>query len=285
MCRLLAFQSVEPVPLADLLLRPSNSLRQQASDAVCFTPWLPPNPARNRAVNPDGHGFGYYAGGAPPTVYRSPLPAWTDPGLEPAVGDASTAMLLAHVRAASPGLPKFAPDCCQPFRFGRMLFTENGGIGGFKPGGELQAALQKEMDPDVLAWLGNSVSDTAHVFAIFLTVLRRRGGRPGEACNPPALLAAALREAVRWIGLIQLASDLPREKLASSFNLCLADGACILATRGRCAFGPEGFELQEAPSLYFAHGTRVWFDEGAGDLRLKHDGGRAKVAVVSSEPL
>ncbi|KAI9004371.1 hypothetical protein DFJ74DRAFT_713113 [Hyaloraphidium curvatum] len=289
MCHWLAFQSIEPVPLADLLLRPSNSLRQQASDAASFTPGLPPNPARNDPINPDGHGFGYYvADAAAPIVYRSPLPAWTDPGLAQHADGKASGLLLAHVRAASPGLPVLV-ECCHPFRFGRMLFMQNGGISGFKPGEALQAALRKEMDPDVLAWVGDLSSDTAHVFAIFLTVLRRRGGRPGEAGNSPTLLAAALREAVREIGRIQAASGLPRDQLGSSFNLCLSDGNCIVATRDRSGFGAgngaRAGELPEAPSLYFAHGTKMWFDDEAGDLRLQHDGGHATIAVVSSEPI
>jgi glutamine amidotransferase len=46
--------------------------------------------------------------------------------------------ILAHVRAASPGLPVLEVNC-HPFRMGRLTFMHNGGIAGF---GRIKRAIQ-----------------------------------------------------------------------------------------------------------------------------------------------
>ncbi|KAI9010256.1 hypothetical protein DFJ74DRAFT_344457 [Hyaloraphidium curvatum] len=287
MCRWLCVFSVDPFAVSDVLLAPSNSLRQQASDEGAFTPGLRPNSVRNHGVNPDGHGFGYFDDDGKPHVYVSPLPSWKDPGLEAAVGGTRTRTLLAHVRAATPGLPVLAASC-HPFHFGAFMFVQNGGLGGFKSGGPLAQLISEAVGPD-FAELTARPSDTAHAFAYFLCRLRFRGGDPHKSGNPPLVVARALQDAMDGIMLLQAAAGIPPEDRASSFNFCTTDGVSFVATRDRLGWSGGAAEtptqLPEAPSLYIAKGSGIRINPATGDLQMLHEGGLARVVVVSSEPL
>lgn len=292
MCRWLVFTSAEdhPVALADVLLRPSNSLSQQASDAVSFTPGIAPNPARNHGINKDGHGFGWYPPkpwDLVPIVYRSVKPSWLDDQYQAAVGETKVSTFLGHVRASNPNLPVIL-ECCHPFRYKTMLWQHNGSIGGFAPGGDLQKAILERIgDPEIRGWI-NSPSDTQHAFALFLALLKERGGKPGEKGNKASLLADTLQETINVIMRLQDLVKTPDEDRPSSFNFCVTDGTVVIATRERTAWGlgqKDGDELPPAPSLYIARGTGVVYDEESKDIKMRHDGGQARMVLISSEPI
>lgn len=166
MCRHLARLGA-PTTLHALLYEPRHSLLEQSHA-----------PQRQQArLNGDGFGVGWYAEGRQhPVRYRRAQPMWTDLSFASVAEVVSARCLLAAVRSASPGFP-VEESCAAPFTSGRMLFSLNGGITGFR-GVEpklRELAGTAAYEPDAQAPV-----DSGIVFALALA--RWRAGAPlGEA--------------------------------------------------------------------------------------------------------
>jgi predicted glutamine amidotransferase len=105
MCRLLGVVSSGPESLHAVL---------DSSDGFCEL----------SHKHQDGWGVAWHEAGEL-RIVKGALPAWTDPGYEPALGAVSGDAALVHLRRASVGIPVLLENC-HPFGEGTVAFEHNG---------------------------------------------------------------------------------------------------------------------------------------------------------------
>ena len=96
MCRFVLYLG-ESLTLDKLITRPRNSIIHQSHHAEL----------RKEPLNGDGFGLAWYAPahGPQPALFRSVRPAWNDANLAHLARVTESPAVLAHVRAATRGLP------------------------------------------------------------------------------------------------------------------------------------------------------------------------------------
>ena len=172
--------------------------------------------------------------------------------------------ILAHVRAASVGLPVTETNT-HPFVWRRHAFMHNGEVASFPA---IKRSLLDQLGQDAYGMI-EGTTDSEHLFALFI----ERWLRAGET-QPQESLARALEGAVA--DMLTLLRDAGIEA-ASTFNLAVADGTCAVACR--FATGDDS----EAPSLHVHTGKHYHCDAGVPRLVTANAGEHA--VIVSSEPL
>lgn len=255
MCRFTLYLG-EDLRLSALLTEPVNSIVNQSYDAEEMS--IP--------MNGDGFGVAWYAPArrARPAAYRALTPAWSNRNLADLAEVIESPCVLAHVRAASPGLP-VAEANCHPFVAGELAFMHNGGLAGFP-------AIRKQMieamsDEAFATVLGTT--DSEHLFGLFQDHYRARDDAGA------ARLAGALEAT--------LAQVLPMARAAapgvhSTLNLAVSDGSHAAVCRMI-----DGPEEDDARTLYLHTGRRVTVE--GGETRLVDCGEDEGGTLVSSEPL
>lgn len=261
MCRFVAYHG-QPVFMDEILAQPSLSLVSQAMGAR----------EAKTVVNADGFGFGWYGERPQPGVYRSVLPAWSDPNLISLACQIRSRLFLAHVRSATTGEAALAN--CHPFSNGRMVFMHNGQIGGY---GRIRHRVDVLIDEDAYQHRHGTTDSEA----IFLAALSR-----GIDRDPIAAFALALRDVLVVMDRSGITAPL---RFAAAFS----DGERLFAFRWSSD--------DKAPTLYSrtgAAGTIVAsepFDEERASWRavppnavlvVDGDGGAGCVSVhpFSVEP-
>ena len=210
MCRFVAYHG-QPVFMDEVLAQPSLSLVSQAMGAR----------EAKTVVNADGFGFGWYGERPMPGVYRSVLPAWSDPNLLSLARQIRSRLFLAHVRSATTG--EVALANCHPFTTGRMIFIHNGQIGDY---GRVRHRVDFLIGDAAYA-LRHGTTDSE---AIFLAALSR-----GLERDPPAAFASVLRDVLAAMAGAGVTAPL-------RFAAALADGDRLYAFRWSSD--------DRAPSLY-----------------------------------
>lgn len=250
MCRWITFISTEEMLLSDLVLKPSNSLVDQAIDASYH-----PGFAKrfNHQINADGFGVGWYhQNDCWPAIFKDSEPAWSNVNLREICKATKSRCVIAHVRAASPGMGVNAPNV-HPFKAGRLMFAHNGAIQGFT---QIRRKLLSQMTDE--AFLGiKGTTDSECVFGLLLTNLAKDGYAKNdispyvqtEPFGHDRLYNAMKRtirqiEHILKISGIQEAVDSP-----SRMNFTLTDGDTVV-----CARFCDKYPLVAPPSLYFAYG-------------------------------
>lgn len=162
MCRVLAFIGQE-TPLENLLLKPSNSLVNQALD-----------PERHPELQLAGWGFGAWSerllNPEEPLIYRRPMAAFYDDNLEHIVPSLGAHTMLAHVRAGAYDAQVVLTDeNCHPFSFTgtRWIIAQN----GYLPNWQL---LQRELlqhCKDAYLKQMRGTTDTEFLYVLLLSLL------------------------------------------------------------------------------------------------------------------
>lgn len=228
MCRFVAYHGPR-VGLYELLYEPEHSIIHQSTHAS----------ERKEPLNGDGWGVGWYDPqiSPEPGLYRTLHPAWSDDNMRHVAPLLRTPVFLAHVRAASPGLPVQRLNC-HPFQGGvhghespqaisklkrarrRLLFMHNGKFGAYRA---LIRRLARELDDDLFFSIRGS-TDSEHVFAAIQQQL-------GEAALDPDV--EDLIDAVEGgLGFINgLKTKVGEGDEATHANFCITDGRSLVATR------------------------------------------------------
>ncbi len=250
MCRFVAYLG-EPISLDSLLLKPANSLVHQSFDAKEF----------RLRVNGDGFGVAWYAPDRDPAVrLRMVTPAWNNQNLKSLAPAMRSGCILAHVRAASPGLPVVETNC-HPFVHGPFAFCHNGGVGDFR---RVRRKLLRELSDQAYETI-RGTTDSEILFALFLDEIRE-----ANAADAAEAMGHALAATVRRV--VAAAREQP-----SYLNLCVTDGRRLAAIR--FSNDPEG----RMATLYYHHGRRYVCE---GDVcRMVESGDAGLTAIVASEPL
>jgi predicted glutamine amidotransferase len=263
MCRFVLYVGA-PIRLSSLVTEPSNSLIHQSFHAN----------EREEPLNGDGFGLAWYAPrlSERPAIFRSVTPAWNNQNLLELVRVVESPCVLAHVRAATAGLPVNEANC-HPFTWGRYAFMHNGDLGGFP---RFRRRLLSELSDEGFDGV-RGTTDSEHLFAMLLDHLRAGGAlapRGGEESrDASAILADALTATIR--DALAFAHEHGNEP--SYLNMAVSDGECAVATR--CTTDA----LHAAESLYVNRGRRYVCEGGVCRMLSPEEGGGA--VIVSSERL
>lgn len=226
MCRFTMYMG-PPIRMASLLVEPSHSLILQSSHAS----------ERAEPLNGDGFGVGWYAPQltTTPAVFRSITPAWNNANLRSLAHVVSSPCILAHVRAATTGMP-VGESNCHPFQHGDLLFMHNGHLGSFQG---VRRSLLATLSNEAFAAIRGS-TDSEHVFALFIDELSAVNTDEDDA------LAQGLDRAV-WRA-IQLVADIGGGH-PSYLNLAVSDGNQCATCRftDDPAHDPESLYVIEHP--------------------------------------
>jgi ergothioneine biosynthesis protein EgtC len=223
MCRLLGYLG-PPLPLQDLILKPSHSLVVQS---------YAPKELKVALLNADGFGLGWYhpSRTTDPFTYRSILPAWNDVNLAPLCRYIESGCVLAYVRSATPGQGLDVSNC-QPFQSGQRLFVHNGYIRDFRH--TLYRPMGAAMGDRAYRQVRGS-TDSEHIWGLVLSALDQ---------HPDLPLEMALERVLTT--LVTLARH---HQTAVAANILISEGHRLVG----CRFASDG----AAPSLYWLrqHGT------------------------------
>jgi predicted glutamine amidotransferase len=255
MCRFVLYLG-PPIRMSSLITEPAHSVIHQSFHAH----------EREEPLNGDGFGVAWYEHDLSdePGVFRSITPAWSNRNLEHLARMTESPCILAHVRAATPGLPVTETNT-HPFAWDRFAFMHNGEIGGFlKVKRQLLARLS-----DAAFEMIAGTTDSEHLFALFRDRLAARA--PGGGASVAAM-AAALSDAIGDVLALTATVGEP-----SYLNVAVSDGHRAVV----CRFtdGPP----EAAPSLYL-HTGRRYVCEG-GLCRMIEPEADHHAVIVSSEPL
>lgn len=191
MCRVLAYVGPE-TPLEDLLLKPPNSLINQALDPELY-------PELQLA----GWGFGAWGDHllqpGDPLIYRRPMAAFYDNNATGIIPSLQASTVLAHVRAAAYNAEAvLADENCHPFSFQGTpwIIAQNGYLPGWR---HLQRELLAHCKDEYLKQMRGS-TDTEFLYVLLLSLLE------GDSDED---VQAALEEMLRLIAKAMADLDMP----------------------------------------------------------------------------
>lgn len=224
MCRFIGYIG-RKILLADLILRPENSLIRQSYKAR----------ERLEPLNGDGFGIGWYAPeiNTEPGVFKSITPAWSNRNLLNLAERIESGCFFAHVRAASPGM-LVSEINCHPFRFGRLLWMHNGTIEDFNL---IKRILRRSLSDQIYQSI-EGTTDSEHAFAVFLNLLGEKTEKTNAACLANGLVKTVW-QLEKWTREAEITKP-------SIYNFAVSDGENLATVR--YVSNPE----IEPISLYFS---------------------------------
>jgi gamma-glutamyl hercynylcysteine S-oxide hydrolase len=189
------------IRLGEIVSAPPHSLAVQS---------YKPREMQSATVNADGYGAALWLddGHPEPALYRTAAPIWADPNQGWMNERLLVRSAICAVRSATPGIG-FELANVQPFAFGRVAFTHNGFVTGFRQGA--QRMMREGLGREAYESIAGS-SDSEHVFAL---VLDAQGGLPER-----------VRKAV--LRLEGICAELRRTAVAT---LLLGDGEQLVGVR------------------------------------------------------
>ncbi len=261
MCRF-AFYLGPSLTLDSLTTLPVHSIIKQSAHAK----------ERQDPLNGDGFGVGWYVPrlSERPAVYRSASPAWSDHNLLDVARVTESPCILAHVRAASPGLAVTVTNC-HPFTHGHFAFMHNGSIAGFS---RVRRRLLASLSEEAFGMIQGS-TDSEVLFGLFLDAYAATPVRnyPNGGPDVADRIARALETALQT-----LLAECDRAGIEEPcfLNVAVTDGERGVASRYASRAG-------QPASLYWHQGKR-YVCEGGICRMLEADAAHGAV-LVCSEPL
>lgn len=252
MCRFVLYMGPE-LKIGQLVTEPVHSIIVQSYHSE----------ERDEPLNGDGFGIAWYPdkGDREPAVFRSISPAWNNQNLKNLSRVVYSSCILAHIRAASPGLP-VAEFNCHPFSREKFCFMHNGAINQFH---KVKRQLIKLLsDASYLQLQGTTDSEV--IFALFADQYALLDMDENEE-----KLAKALKNTLRVILNLCAHPDIGVE---CELNIVVTDGNVAVVSR----FSSEGVK---PVSLYVHAGHEYRCHEGVVNLYPANDA----AVLVASEPL
>jgi len=253
MCRLALYLGPE-IKLSSLVTEPSHSIIHQSFHSR----------ERDEPLNGDGFGVAWYGGtdGRQPAVFKEISPAWSNANLLSLAPIVESECILAHVRAATVGLPVMQTNC-HPFSWKDLTFMHNGEVAGYR---QIQRELRNSLSDDAYQWVKGS-TDSEHLFATMLD----------HYAQTPEIAADIDRLSTAMIGAIQDV-ELRRAEAGVAEDSYLN----LVATNGNEAVVSRYSSSGVAPhSLYVNAGNAYVCEDGTCHM-LKSD---RQAVLVASEPL
>ncbi len=206
MCRLLAY-SGKAVNLHSLIFTPEHSIVKQSYQ---------PKEMRSGVINGDGFGLGWYNYEIDdtPAVFKSPMPIWSDLNLPSVSRKIVTPRAFVHVRGASIGMA-IAQTNAHPFAKEKYLFMHNGVTENFRTA--FMRVMRRQLLDEYYAGI-EGTTDSEHIFALFLSNMKRNNGKPGD-------MEACLLETIGQMHALAKKFD-----SHVVLNLAVTDGETVLVT-------------------------------------------------------
>lgn len=262
MCRFTLYLG-PPIALSSLITEPTHSLIHQSFESR----------EREEPLNGDGFGVGWYVPEMSdrPAVFRSVSPAWSNRNLLELCRVSRSHCVLAHVRAATRGLPVTETNC-HPFTHGRFAMMHNGDVGGFA---RMRRRIIGELSDRAFEAV-QGTTDSEHLFGVFLDEHGSAGSESsGGESSTGDTLAGALQRALVRVAALGRAMDIDEP---SYLNVAVSDGRH--AAVSRCTTDALG----RADSLYVHTGRRYVCESGVCRM-IEPSVGAGPTVIVSSEPL
>ncbi|UTW45546.1 class II glutamine amidotransferase [bacterium SCSIO 12696] len=255
MCRFALYLGDQAIPVSALVTEPEHSLIHQSYQSR----------ERSEPLNGDGFGVAWYAeSNAEPALFKDISPAWSNANLRHLARVTKSRCILAHVRAATAGLPVTYTNC-HPFGEQQLSFMHNGELSCFTEKRRQGLAMLSDRAYRVI----KGTTDSEFLFALFLD---QYWELPSDS-TPLQRLKTALRQT------IQKAAELSDRNRygTSTLNLVVADGQRVVASRYTDG-NPE-----EANSLYVQSGGSYCCEDGfcsMTDTEAQH-----RSVIITSEGL
>ena len=255
MCRFVFYRGA-PIRLSSLITEPTHSIIHQSYRSQ----------EREEPLNGDGFGVGWYVPeeSETPAIFKDVMPAWNNPNLASLAAVIRSRCIVAHIRAATPGLPVSQLNC-HPFSWGPFLFAHNGQIGNFR---SIRRRIQAEMSEEAFNLLSGS-TDSEHLFALFVKYYD-----PTVFDSKLKAMAAALSAAINTVEVIAAEHG---GEAPSFLNLVLTGGELAVITR----YVSHGFK---APNSLYMH-TGSAYECKDGVCRMRDHSESDETLIVASEPL
>lgn len=253
MCRFALYLG-EEILLSSLLTEPDHSLIHQSYQSE----------EREEPLNGDGFGVSWYAHDVSerPATFKDITPAWNNLNLLNLAPVTKSSCILAHIRAASPGLPVIQLNC-HPFTWRHYTFMHNGYLEGFQ---RYKRALLRDLSDESFELVKGS-TDSEHIFGIFVDRLRAL-----ERDDPTEAMHIALQQTIESVESYRRQAGIE----GSSFlNLAVSDGHAAVVSR--FVSDPQ----EKANTLYVHVGNRFVCRDG---VCLMPGDGRGAI-LIASEPL
>lgn len=265
MCRFVLYQGA-PLTIASLVTEPANSIINQSFHSS----------ETDEPLNGDGFGVAWYVPDLSlnPASFRSVSPAWSNQNLLELSRVTRSGCILAHVRAATPGLPVTELNC-HPFTSGRYAFMHNGDVARFH-------AIRRRLLAEYSEYAFRAVrgsTDSEHFFGVFLDEVSRFPEDARSSERLPAALAATIARVMRMSDEVRAANPpvSMHDDGESDLNIAISDGVTSVACRYTSA--PD----RDPMSLYLHRGQQYICEEGVCRM-IEPEKGTGAV-IVSSEPL
>lgn len=255
MCRFVFYRSA-PIRLSSLITEPAQSFIHQSYDRK----------ERAEPLNGNGFGVGWYALEEMdrPAIFKDVMPAWSNQNLANLAPVVRSPCIVAHIRAATPGLPVSHLNC-HPFSWGRFAFAHNGEVGGFHA---IRRIIQSGLNEDAFNSLTGS-TDSEHLFALFANNYGQYSGY-----SKLEAMASSLVEAIAAVETTKKERGI---KIPLMLNRVLTDGELSVITR----YASPG--QQEPHTLNLHTGSACECVDGACHMRDQSESG--DTVLVASEPL
>lgn len=261
MCRFALYLG-PPMPISALVTEPQHSLVCQSSHSR----------ERDEPLNGDGFGIGWFAPqwSEEPALFRSVSPAWSNINLRHLARVTESPCILAHVRAASPGLPVSELNC-HPFGWNNFAFMHNGFLPGFQA---LRRPLLQRLSDQAFDMIKGS-TDSEHMFGLFIDDFAKQPSK----IAPEERMAASLEATIHAAEELRLAHGIEE---CAQLNLAVTDGR--VAAISRYASPGEGPLCEPPNSLYLNRGKQYICEDGVCYM-LDPEEVRDEAVLVASEPL
>jgi ergothioneine biosynthesis protein EgtC len=255
MCRFVFYRGA-PISLSSLVTEPAHSIIHQSYHSK----------EREEPLNGDGFGVGWYAPeeSDQPAIFKDITPAWNNQNLANLAPVVRSSCIVAHIRAATPGLPVSRTNC-HPFSWGQFVFAHNGEVGGFHA---IRRQIQSGLNEEAFDLL-KGTTDSEHLFALFANSYGDYSGS-----SKLEAMASALVDAMDTVETIKKDRGI---EVPSLLNLVLTDGESAVITR----YASPG--QQEPHSLYVHTGSSYECVDGICHMRDRSESGNT--VLVASEPL
>ncbi|MDM3869792.1 class II glutamine amidotransferase [Porticoccus sp. W117] len=255
MCRFALYLGNQAIPVSALVTEPEHSLIHQSYKSR----------ERSEPLNGDGFGIAWYADADPePALFKDISPAWSNANLRHLARVTRSRCILAHVRAATAGLPVTYTNC-HPFEEGHLSFMHNGELSCFTHKRRQCLAMLSDRAYGII----KGTTDSEFLFALFLDNYWKLANIEEPLQRMQQGLSATIE---------QVASLCDQKSYGTStLNLVVADGSRAVASRYTDGT-PE-----EANSLYVQSGGSYCCDDGHCSMETQDNNHRS--VIITSEGL
>ncbi len=243
--------------MSSLVVEPEHSIIRQSYQSK----------EREEPLNGDGFGVAWYVPhlSDEPAIFKDISPAWNNKNLLNLSKVVESSIILAHVRAATGGLPVTELNC-HPFAWKQFSFMHNGLIAGFD---KMRRNLRRSFSDEVYKIVIGS-SDSEHAFGLFIDHYLNLMEFKKDHLQA---MVDAIRRTICDLEVMRKETGTDEVSL---LNFVVTDGHCIVVSR----FASDA--CSNANTLYFYQGEYYICNNSVCSTESSK---AQKPILVASEPL